>query len=122
MQGVIYLYRNQINNKIYIGQTLNLKSRQSRHKNTKCNTYFSRAIQKYGWDAFECIILEEVSASSREEVKEKLNNLEIKYIAQYNSTDPTIGYNITYEGGGVLGTAHTEEWKQNMSNKMFDIF
>ena len=56
----IYLHRNKINNKVYIGQTI--QSPEERWKNGngyKGCYYFYNAIQKYGWDNFEHIILEQ---------------------------------------------------------------
>ena len=49
----IYAHRNQINGKVYIGQSMNPKDRWSRqgHQYKSC-TYFYNAIQKYGWNNF----------------------------------------------------------------------
>lgn len=56
--GSIYLFKNKINNKIYIGQTYNKYSeRWTSHKNATDNFYIHRAIRKYGWDSFEKYVL-----------------------------------------------------------------
>ena len=57
------------------------------------NTYFWRAIQKYGWDNFQHEILFE--GLTKEEAEQK----EIELIAHYDSTNPSKGYNITAGGG-----------------------
>ena len=92
----IYLHRNKFNNKVYIGQTIQTpEERWKKGKGYKNNPYFDAAIQKYGWDNFEHIILEQ----SEEWSQEELDNKEREYIRQYRATEPQYGYNIT-EGGG----------------------
>lgn len=87
----IYLHRNKINNKVYIGQTV--QPVQKRWRNgaaySTC-TYFYNAIQKYGWDNFDHIILEQSDSWTKEELNEK----EEKYIEIFDSTNPKYGYNI----------------------------
>lgn len=57
---IIYLHRNKINNKCYVGQTCQKPEqrwgRNGWHYHEQ--PYFYRAIEKYGWDNFEHIILE----------------------------------------------------------------
>lgn len=57
---IIYLHRNKINNKCYVGQTCQKpEQRWGRNgQNYREQPYFYRAIEKYGWDNFEHIILE----------------------------------------------------------------
>lgn len=57
----IYLHRNKINNKVYIGQTKfgdNPNKRWQNGNGYKENISFYYDIQKYGWNNFEHIILE----------------------------------------------------------------
>ena len=65
--------------------------------------YFSRSIQKYGKDSFEWIVL------SQAETQKDLDMLEKYFIKKYNSTDPSLGYNI--KEGGSNG-------KHNISTKI----
>lgn len=44
----IYKIQNLINNKIYIGQSINIEKRLSAHKSSKDSCYIHNAIQKYG--------------------------------------------------------------------------
>ena len=64
MKGIIYKYTNQINNKIYIGQTINEYKRKYAHKHTlnSWRSYFHNAIKKYGYDKFAYEILEEIDS------------------------------------------------------------
>jgi len=89
---VIYLLRNLINSKIYIGQTINLKSRLSHHIKSKERQSITNSIKKYGTENFICEILDYANSF------EELNDLEMSYISKYNSTDRLIGYNIRSGG------------------------
>lgn len=106
----IYLHRNKINNKVYIGQTIqdNLNHRWKNGKGYKTCTYFYNAILKYGWDNFEHIILEQ----SENWTQDELNNKEKEYIDLYKANDSTYGYNIT-DGGSTISSNASEkavEW------------
>ena len=57
----IYIHKNKINGKVYIGQTYtSLRTRFGKNgiKYKGCPIFYN-AIQKYGWDNFEHEILEE---------------------------------------------------------------
>lgn len=58
---IIYLHRNKINGKCYVGQTCQPTSCRWGHDGWHYHeqSLFYRAIQKYGWDNFEHLILEE---------------------------------------------------------------
>ena len=75
MSYIIYLHRNKINNKVYIGQTKNNPTRRWENGKGYKNTYFGNAIEKYGWDNFEHQILEE-----NIETVEEANQRETYYI------------------------------------------
>ena len=87
----IYAHKNQINGKIYIGQTCQekLNDRWKNGHGYKTCTYFYKAIQKYGWDNFDHLILEQGNWTP-----EEANEKEQYYIQKYDSTNPQKGYNI----------------------------
>ena len=88
---IVYKVTNQINDKIYIGQTIrSLSDRWSQHivDRNKFDYPLYRAIRKYGKDNFTCELLE--TANSIEE----LNKKEHDAIVNFNSMDKNIGYNI----------------------------
>lgn len=91
----IYKITNTINGKVYIGQSRDIQTRKSQHKydmrNGGHNEHLYRAMRKYGFDNFEFEVLEECEIH-------RLNDLEKKYIEQYNSMSPD-GYNIELGGG-----------------------
>ena len=74
----IYMHKNKINGKVYIGQSCNINVRW--HPSSyQSSSYFFNAIQKYGWENFEHIILFE--NLTVEEAKSK----EIELIAYYHT-------------------------------------
>lgn len=91
-KGYIYIIKNNLNSKVYIGQTI--QSVQERFKqHTKPSIVKQRgnykiynAINKYGKDNFYVEVLDEA-------IESKLNELEIYYIEKYNSYEK--GYNST---------------------------
>lgn len=108
----IYMFKNKINGKCYVGQSVNLRKRL--HDHIRCynsnitDTVIHRAFNKYGLFNFEIIILERIQYY--EGIKEKLDLLEKEYITKYNSY--LDGYNSTLGGdAGVLGLKMTEEQK-----------
>ena len=107
--GYIYIVINDINHKVYIGQTsTSLKQRWCEHTHTDINngTHFHNALLKYGVDKFHLYLLEECTI-------DKLNEREIYYISIFNSYKD--GYNMTPGGAGVPGYKHTDEDKIKMA-------
>ena len=95
----IYKIENLINGKVYIGQSVNLKSRITKHKcnsikeiHRESNKPLYRAIRKYGIDNFSFEIIYTCDN------KESLNKLELYYINQYSSNIPKYGYNLNLIG------------------------
>lgn len=83
----IYKIENLINGKIYIGQSIHIEKRWNEHCQISSHSLISQAIQKYGKENFSFQILEITNNLN------ELNNLESKYIQQFNSLVPN-GYNI----------------------------
>ena len=99
----IYKITNLIENKHYIGQSIHIYQRWTKHKNRAFNkndkgyeNLLYQDIRKYGLENFDFSILE---VCSREELDEK----EIFYIQKYNSYKPN-GYNKTLGGSGKQKT------------------
>lgn len=106
--GVIYRIRNKINGKVYIGQTT-ASVAERWHSHCKADSYcvlLSKAIKKYGRDNFDVSAID--SANSKHELDEK----EIFYINQHDSTNRDEGYNL--REGGSFGK-HSEESRERMS-------
>lgn len=97
MGNFIYIIKNFANDKIYIGKTeRSVEERfrehlqESRHPNSPTYNYcLSRAIRKYGENAFDVAVLAENVPI------EKLDLVEAHYIDMYCSDSPKIGYNVS---------------------------
>lgn len=93
----IYKITNNINNKSYIGQSINITQRWINHKSNAKNldyqTPLYRAIRKYGIENFSFEILEECQ-------EQDLNDKEIYWIKFFDSFGDK-GYNLTLGGGGT---------------------
>lgn len=92
--------------KRYVGITKQKpEQRWGKGKNYKNNSYFTGAIEKYGWDNFKHEILFEVD--SLEEAKV----LEIETIAKYHSDEREFGYNLS-KGGEPCNLGLGEEGRK----------
>ena len=113
--GSIYLIRNTINGKCYIGQTTldAIKERIPRHLHGHGSLLVARAIAKYGKDTFTFEILHDGI------INEFLNHLEIEAIKEYNSFIPN-GYNLTSGGEGIT-TFESPEGRNLRKNKLTRI-
>lgn len=97
MKCGIYLITNLINNKKYVGQSLNIQKRWNQHrsaafnpKNKSYNYPLYQAFRKYGIDNFSFEILEECNFAD-------LNNKEEYYVKFYNTLSNQ-GYNQVLVG------------------------
>lgn len=108
-KGVIYLIRSKTTGKMYVGQTVqSFKERWNTHKreafnkkSTSYNGHFHKAIRKYGTEDWECMIVQSFCCSSRDLLKQKLDEAETRYISYFNTFKE--GYNSTAGGGGTIG-------------------
>jgi group I intron endonuclease len=106
--GIIYVARNRVNGKRYVGQTI--KGRVHR----KCDhaysarrgsrSVFHAAIRKYGEDGFEFITIQECFDRAC------LNEAERFWIRALNTVVPN-GYNLTYGGEGGEDSEETKKRK-----------
>lgn len=97
------------NNKKYFGITKqNVEDRWKNGDGYKTQSYFWKAIQKYGWSNFKHIILYE--NLSREEAC----RIEQQLIAQHQSNNPKFGYNISSGGEGPFGVVRSKETREKL--------
>lgn len=119
-QGFIYKYTYP-NGKVYIGQTrVSVKDRHYQHmsasKDPKRRTICEVAIAKYGEPRVETIETIEVADNEITKLTKLLNEAEIKWINEYDSTNRANGYNI--QGGGERVTPE----KFILQEKWYEIF
>lgn len=96
--GRIYIIRNTINDKVYVGQTtssiqLRFRNHLSAARHNK-DYIIGKAIRKYGESNFYVELLEECLA-------EELNEREKYWIAFFDSTANRNGYNMSIGGNAV---------------------
>lgn len=112
----IYLIRNKVNNKIYIGQSIDIKRRIQEHYRSAhpekysikserdSNLPIHRAMQHYGTDEFSVNVLELCE-------QKDLNDKERSWVSLLRSSEREIGYNLT-EGGqktfALKGEKHSQ--------------
>ena len=117
---VVYLAKNNVNGKCYVGKTIDLNRRKIKHKSDSLNYIqngkFARAIRKYGFDKFSWSILCECSNAF------ELNEKEKYFIGTFDSIKN--GYNVTLggEGGNTLideevKMMHKKKIKESLSKK-----
>lgn len=108
----IYCIKNLINNKVYIGSSVNIKGRLREHKRALLNgVHHSRHLQK-SWDkyneaSFEWNILEFITDPSILRKREK------ELILEYKANDGDFGYNSSLPDENSLGaSSHSDETKE----------
>lgn len=111
----IYLLTNQVNGKIYIGQTwLTFDNRMGKHGEKYNNSiYLYNALQHYGVSNFHYTTLETTTDQAT------ADKLEDFYIEKYDSMNPEIGYNLKRGGYGGL---HSEKTKAKISATLKEQF
>lgn len=108
-KGIIYKITNP-NNKIYIGQTVNLYNRVYKYKNLLCKRQpkLYNSIKKYGWDNHTIEIIDEIWCGLNNNI---INIREKYWIREYDSMN--VGLNCN-EGGD--NKVFTEETRLKMRN------
>ena len=106
----VYIHINKTNGKRYYGITKQEpKKRWQNGKKYGNNDHFTNAINYYGWDNFDHIVI------ARGLTEEEAKWLEIELIREFDTTNRDKGYNITKGGEGTNGYKHTEETRKNIS-------
>jgi hypothetical protein len=102
----VYMHVNKTNQKKYIGITSQKpEDRWGPNGNKYTAQYFSRAIEKYGWDNFDHYILCEDLAEN------EAKQLEVTLIEEHNTFNPEFGYNCTLGGDGCRKYKSDEDFR-----------
>lgn len=127
--GRIYLIKNSINDKPYVGETLSsINKRLKQHldqafyeKSTCYNCRLHKAIRELGRDVFYIEELECVTNTDRCELKRILKKLEKEYIEKYNSFENGYNSNSGSIGGSVLAGEIKEHLREVGKNNTENI-
>src|SRR5271156_1290667 len=114
----IYLITNQLNGKVYIGQTSRTVNQRWRN-HISCakrgeDHYLYRAVRKYGPTAFD------VQEVAKLETKEQADSMERLWITVLRASDRNFGYNGSLGGDGHF--VQNEETRQKKSLAMCEGF
>ena len=120
----IYVLQNTINNKIYIGQTINLTKRFQGHKDRsklvrrgkRKPTPLYSSIIHHGIEKFIMIEIEQYYT------QKDVDEAEEFYIEYLQSRDKNIGYNLAVGGSVNRGYKHSKEYNENMSKVKKEYF
>lgn len=106
---IVYKHKNKINGKVYIGMTCRPEQRWHPYSYKKCPAFYA-AIQKYGWENFEHIIIADGLT------KKEAQQLEVEQIKAHNSRNRECGYNLGNGGEcNALGYKYTSEQRERLS-------
>lgn len=113
----IYIIRNNINHKIYIGSAVNFRKRFNGHSsalilNKSENHKLQNFVNKYGIDKLSFNLIEIV------EDKNKLIEREQFYLDLFKSYNREIGFNISPTAGNILGVKMPQSHKDATSKRM----
>lgn len=118
----IYLLKNLVNNKIYIGSTKNVEKRMkhyvwgslSKSSYNETKRVIVCDIRKYGTDNFDLMILE--SGDHLYDTNTRLSR-EQYFIRKYDATNPSVGYNLTDVcfSGGIYSRKQSKQERYNRS-------
>ena len=123
---VIVIYKITYENKIYIGQTIDVENRFKKYSKLHCKsqTYLHDSLKKHGIEnfTFEIIHILEKGNLTDSEITSELNKLEINYIKEYNSfvDDNEEGLNLTR--GSSNGKPSNETRKRIRQERLTMIF
>lgn len=123
MEKIIGIYKilNKINNKFYIGSSINIRKRFKEHE--RClklgihsNKHLQSAWDKYGSNNFEFIIIEKYKNITNKE----LRNRETEIIQRTKCFCGEIGYNFIAGGIGTLNTPCSQEKREKFQNQIWE--
>lgn len=116
----IYVIKNLINGKIYVGKSKNCYKRLHQHlsdikiddRNYNENPHLLNAFKKYGNNNFECYILEKFDITDTN-LEKILSERELYWMKELDSLNKDKGYNLRYDSEGKCFCS--EETKEKIS-------
>lgn len=112
----IYIIQNKINNKVYVGKSINIERRWKQYeycfrknKISHINQYLLNSMLLYGYENFNFIVKEECSVSD-------LSERELFWMNHYKSFDSDYGYNLRVDSSSGM-IAH-QLTRDKISNRL----
>jgi group I intron endonuclease len=120
----IYVIKNSINGKIYVGKSKNCYNRLHQHltdiriesRQYNENIHLLNAFKKYGEDNFEYYIVEKFDEKDPKILEKLLSDRELYWMIELNSLDREKGYNLRYDSQGKCFCS--EETSIKISNRL----
>lgn len=117
----IYIIKNKINNKIYVGKAIDIYRRIKDHvtalntKNKNENPHLINAWHKYGRENFTYYVIEYLNDTDRLTLDVKLKERELYWMNELNSLDQDKGYNLRLdsESGLIVSNETREKMKES---------
>ena len=120
----IYVIKNLINGKIYVGKSKNCYKRLHQHlsdikiesRNYNENPHLLNAFKKYGDDNFDYYIVERFNEEDEEILENLLKERELYWMKELDSLNKEKGYNLRYDSEGKCFCS--EETSEKISNRL----
>jgi len=116
MKSGIYIIKNKVNGKVYVGSAVDIQKRWREHKRVlRKGLHHSPRLQhswdKHGEENFQFVVIE----NCQPENLIKLEQFMLDLLCSYEDDK---GYNICPTAGSQLGMKHSEETKRKMSEAL----
>jgi group I intron endonuclease len=110
----VYCIKNTVDNRIYIGSSVNILSRIKDHlKRLKGNYHANKFLQVHFKEHGSCFYFEVLMFCHKKDlIKEEQLMLD-----NYKSYEKHFGFNIAKTAGSMIGFKHTDETKKSWSKK-----
>ena len=109
----VYIHRNRINGKVYVGMTSDANKRWC-GKEKYSTQPFGDAVRKDGWECFDHLIIADGLT------EKQASNLEKELIEQYDSMNPEHGYN--HNSGGKKGWKISDALRARLVKSHVEFF
>lgn len=125
----IYVIRNLVNQKVYVGKSVNIYTRVKQHitlLNTKSkdeNPHLIKAWHKYGKDNFDYYVIEYIDLTKFDTEKDFIDYLgdqETHWIEELHALDREKGYNLRLDSSsGMIASKETKKKLSEANKKRF---
>lgn len=121
----IYVIKNSINGKVYVGKSRNCYNRLNQHlydirnleRNYNENPHLLNAVNKYGIENFDYYLVEKFEKNlDYKELEKLLSEKELYWMKELDSLNREKGYNLRYDSEGKCYCS--EETSQKITNRL----